>query len=301
LLKNSGANTVRQRVWVNPSDDIYGLDYNIEIAKRAVAQDLGIYLDLHFSDTWADPGDQTVPSAWADLSFDNLSWEVYNYTKMVSDTFQSNDIPISIISIGNEITNGLLWPDGEEPNYSNIATLLHSAAWGIKDSTLTTQPKIMIHLDNGWDWDTQEFWYNTVLGEGPLLSTDFDMQGLSYYPFYNSEATLSALQTSLTNMASTYGKELVIAEINWPSSCPDPEFTFPSDTTSIPFSAAGQTTFVEDVAKLVAGVGDSLGVGLFYWEPAWINNAGLGSSCADNLLVDSSGKATSAMSVFSSI
>lgn len=159
----------------------------------------------------------------------------------------------------------------------------------------------MIHLDNGWDWDTQEFWYNTVLGEGPLLSTDFDMQGLSYYPFYNSGATLAALQTSLTNMASTFGKELVIAEINWPSSCPNPANAFPSDTTSIPFSAPGQTTFVEDVAKLVAGVSNALGVGLFYWEPAWINNAALGSSCADNLLVDSSGKATSAMSVFASI
>jgi len=58
LLKASGANTVRQRVWVNPSDGIYGLDYNIEIAKRARAQDLEIYLDLHFSDTWADPGHQ---------------------------------------------------------------------------------------------------------------------------------------------------------------------------------------------------------------------------------------------------
>lgn len=58
LLADSGANTVRQRVWVNPSDGIYGLDYNIEIAKRAQAEGLAIYLDLHFSDTWADPGDQ---------------------------------------------------------------------------------------------------------------------------------------------------------------------------------------------------------------------------------------------------
>lgn len=159
----------------------------------------------------------------------------------------------------------------------------------------------MIHIDNGWDWDLQEFWYNTVLAEGPLLTTDFDIQGLSYYPFYNSDADLSALQTSLTNMAATYGKELVIAEINWPSSCPNPEFAFPSDTKSIPISTAGQITFVEDVAKMVAAVEDGLGVGLFYWEPAWINNAGLGSSCADNLLVDSTGKATASMAVFASI
>lgn len=177
----------------------------------------------------------------------------------------------------------------------------HSAAWGIKDSTLTTKPKIMIHIDNGWDWDLQEFWYSSVLAEGPLLTTDFDIQGVSYYPFYSSSALLSSLETSLTNMAATYGKELVVSEINWPSSCPDPEFAFPSDTKSIPFSAAGQTTFVTDVAKMLAGVKNGLGVGLFYWEPAWIDNAGLGSSCANNLLVTSSGQATTAMSVFASI
>lgn len=105
----------------------------------------------------------------------------------------------------------------------------------------------------------------------------------------------------MTNLAAKYGKEIVIAEINWPQSCPEPEFAFPSDTTNIPFSAAGQRTFVKDVAGLVAAVDGGKGVGLFYWEPAWIDNAGLGSSCADNLLVGSGGKANGAMGVFAEI
>jgi arabinogalactan endo-1,4-beta-galactosidase len=217
----------------------------------------------------------------------------------VCNSFASESIPLEIVSIGNEITAGLLWPLGSTDSYSNIASLLHSAAWGIKDSNISPQPQIMIHLDNGWDWDTQSYFYETVLGEGPLLTTDFDLMGVSYYPFYSSSATLASLESSLANMASTYGKGIVVAETNWPYSCPDPEYSFPSDLTSIPFSADGQTTFLTDLAKVVAGT--SNGLGLFYWEPAWIGNANLGSSCSDNLLVDSSTDVfRSSVEVFSS-
>lgn len=204
------------------------------------------------------------------------------------------------MSIGNEITAGLLWPLGKTSSYYNIARLLHSASAGIKDSNLATKPKIMIHLDNGWSWATQKYFYTTTLAEGPLLTTDFDIMGVSYYPFYNSAATLASLKSSLNSMASTWGKYLVVAETDWPYSCPSPAYAFPSDTTSIPFSAAGQTTFVKDVAAIVAAV--SGGHGLFYWEPAWVQNAGLGSSCADNLLVSySNDEVRSSMAVFASI
>jgi arabinogalactan endo-1,4-beta-galactosidase len=241
---------------------------------------------------------KATPSGWPS-DIDNLAWELYNYTLSVANTFASNSIPLSIVSLGNEITAGLLWPLGSTSSYYNIARLLHSASTGIKDSDLTSQPKIMIHLDNGWNWATQQYFYQTTLAEGPLLTSDFDIMGVSYYPFYNSQATLASLKTSLTNMASSWGKGIVVAEINWPESCPNPAYAFPSDTTSIPKSAAGQTTFVKDVASIVAGV--SGGQGLFYWEPAWLQNAGLGSSCADNLMFDYSGVARSSLSVFASI
>lgn len=143
----------------------------------------------------------------------------------------------------------------------------------------------MIHLDNGWDWSTQEYFYNEVLASGTdLVSSDFDYMGISYYPFYSSSATLAALKTSMTNMYSTYGKDIVVVETNWPVSCPDPAYSFPSDLSSIPFSVAGQTTFLTKLAAVVEAVTGGLGV--YYWEPAWINNAALGSSCADNLLVN---------------
>jgi len=239
---------------------------------------------------------QTEPAGWPTDTIGDLTWELYNYTLAVSNAFAAAGISPSIISIGNEITAGLLWPLGSTSHYYNIATLLHSASAGIKSSNLATQPKILIHLDNGWSWSTQQYFYTTVLGEGPLLTTDFDIMGVSYYPFYNSAATLSSLQTSLADMASKWGKELVVAETNWPYSCPSPAYAFPSDTTSIPFSAAGQTTFVQDVANVVKAT--SGGAGLFYWEPAWIQNAGLGSSCSDNLMVGQTGVARSSLAVF---
>lgn len=301
ILKASGVNTVRQRIWVNPSDGNYNLQYNINLAKRAQAAGLKIFLDFHYSDTWADPGHQTTPSAWASQNIDDLSNTVYTYTKTVLNTFASNNIPLALVSIGNEITTGMLWPLGKLSNSGgayNTARLLHSAAFGVKDSSLSTKPLIMIHLDNGWSYSTQQSWYDNILSQGPLLTTDYDVQGVSYYPFYNSAATLASIRSSLTSMKQKYGKAVMVVETDWPSYCPSPAYAFPSDTTSIPFSPDGQTTWIKNVAAAVAAAG---GNGLFYWEPAWIDNAALGSSCGYNLLVDSTGKVMSSLASFAAI
>ncbi len=148
-LVASGVNTVRQRVWVGPKDGNYNLDYNIALAKRAKAAGLGVYVDFHYSDTWADPAHQTIPAGWP-TAVGDLAWKLYNYTLDAANRFQDAGVQPTIMSIGNEITTGLLWPTGKTTNWANIAQLLHSAAWGIKDSRLNPKPKIMIHLDNGW-------------------------------------------------------------------------------------------------------------------------------------------------------
>ncbi|KAF2249484.1 glycoside hydrolase family 53 protein [Trematosphaeria pertusa] len=304
ILKASGVNTVRQRIWVNPSDGNYNLDYNIKLAQRAKNAGLQIYLDFHYSDSWADPGKQVKPAAWNSLSTTALIQKVYDYTKDVMDTFAKNNIPLALVSIGNEIRPGLLFPDGQMSKSGgpkNVAALLKSASKAIKESTLSTKPKIMIHIDNGWDWSTQQWWYDTVLASGGGLSaSDYDVQGVSYYPFYNSGATLAALGSSLANMANKYGKEVMVVETNWPTYCPNPAYSFPSDTKSIPFSVAGQTEWMKQVATRVANVG-SKGTGLFYWEPAWIDNSGLGSSCGWNLMVTDQGQAMDSLGVFASI
>jgi arabinogalactan endo-1,4-beta-galactosidase len=105
----------------------------------------------------------------------------------------------------------------------------------------------------------------------------------------------------MANLAKTYNKEIIIAETNWPSYCPKPSTSFPADTKSIPISADGQTQWMKEVAKRVEAVGGGKGTGVFYWEPAWIDNAGLGSSCGWNLMVGDDGKAMSSLGVFNSI
>ena len=149
------------------------------------------------------------------------------------------------------------------------------------------------------NWETQKNWYTNVLKQGSFELSDFDMMGVSFYPFYSASAGLESLRTSLKNMASNWNKEVAVVETNWPTSCPNPKYQFPSDVRSIPFSEAGQVQYVTKVADVVKSV--NRGVGLFYWEPAWIHNAGLGSSCAENTMFAYPGQARSSLSVFRSI
>ncbi len=115
----------------------------------------------------------------------------------------------------------------------------------------------------------------------------------------NPAATLESLKSSLNNMANTWGKEIIVAELNWPTQCSKPAYEFPSDLKNIPFSAEGQATFVQKVASVVASV--PKGTGVFYWEPAWVDNQGLGSSCESNTMFAWPGTALSSLSVFSTI
>lgn len=338
ILASNGVNTVRQRLWVNPSDRNYNLDYNLRLARRAKAANLYLYLDLHFSDTWADPAHQTPPAGWPSTDdIDALAWKLYNHTLETTNAFAAADLPIALLSLGNEITAGMLFPAGElsvSGGAYNLARMLHSASAGVKDSNMKPTPKLILHLDNGWNFETQKWWYDTVLEQGPLTMEDFDVQGVSYYPFYNGEATLGRLKESLTAMRQEYGKEVMVVgkffvvsylssstwcynltcmpscavseadskknhklialflETNWPTSCPSPAYPFPSDTTSIAFSAAGQSTWL----KSVAGTGGISG--LFYWEPAWVDNAALGSSCESNTMFEYGGQALSSLVTF---
>lgn len=301
IFRNNGVNTVRQRIWVDPKNGDYDVEYNVALAQRAKAVGLDVYLDFHYSSTWADPGHQTTPDAWSGLGLDALAEKVQTYTRETLDAFATAGISPTLVSIGNEITAGMLWPLGavdSSNNFQPVATLLHAASAGVRNSSLSPQPQIMLHLDNGWKQETQEWWYDGLLSAGPFSSSDFDVQGVSFYPFYSPSATLSALQSSLGAMKAKYNKSVLVAETNWPTSCPDPAYAFPADVQDIPFSSAGQREYVKRVAGAVEAAG---GVGLFYWEPAWTGNGALGSSCESNLMFSWEGEAQGSVRVFGQI
>ncbi|PBK74379.1 arabinogalactan endo-1,4-beta-galactosidase [Armillaria solidipes] len=295
ILADHGANIARIRIWTSESDSEYSLNYGLALAHRVVDAGMALMIDLHYSDTWADPSKQAVPSAWSqDLS--SLNTEIWQYTLDLVTAFKDQGTPIDFIQIGNEINGGFLWPTGQvsKNGYEPLSELLHSAVNAVRQASPST--KTVIHLANGWDQASVLSFYENVLDfQGDLELDDIDVMAFSMYPFYDSGATLSALQSSLKKVVSTYGKDVMIVETDWPVQC-----SGVSLTENIAVSVQGQETWMSDLENIMKGLSGGHGIGIFYWEPGWIGNAGLGSSCADNLLVDSSGKTRSSIDIFAS-
>lgn len=142
-----------------------------------------MHINLHFSDSWADPGQQKIPAGWP-TNIDDLLQQVYDYTLDVSNKLQAQGIQPGIIDLGNEILDGLLWPVGRGGNnWTNTGLLLTSAAKGIRDSDLDPKPKINIHLNGAGDEIGQNYFWGNVLKASPSLPDYFDMFSASFYPF----------------------------------------------------------------------------------------------------------------------
>ncbi|KAJ3764054.1 glycoside hydrolase family 53 protein [Lentinula raphanica] len=295
ILANHGVNLARIRIWTSTNDADYSLDYGLALAKRAVAAGMSLLIDLHYSDTWADPGDQAIPSSWP-TDLDGLNTEIYDYTNSLVTAFADQGTPIDFLQIGNEINSGILFPTGEISvnGYSPLSQLLHSAANGAHDASDTV--KVVVHLANGWDGSAMSSFYEQIFIQGEFATTDFDVMGFSFYPFYDSAATYSALQSSLNNLVATYGKDVMVVETDWPSSGSCSGVTLSEDFA---ISTSGQESWVTGITEILAGLSDGHGLGVVYWEPGWIGNDGLGSSCSDNLVVDDSGNTLASIDLFS--
>ncbi|TFK26612.1 arabinogalactan endo-1,4-beta-galactosidase [Coprinopsis marcescibilis] len=284
ILANNGANLARIRIWATGNYTAYSIPYALNLAKRAQAVGMDIYVNLHYSDAWADPGKQWIPSAWPkDLS--GLNNQIYTYTRDVVLQFQNQGTPIKYLEIGNEINDGMLWPVGRisQNGYGPLSELLHSAAAGTRAASSSV--RIMVHLANGWNNAAVTSFFNNVFLPGKLTTSDVDVLGFSFYPFYGTSATLNNLRTSLTNIANRLAKEVMVVEVNWPFSCPNVNLSEPRHPTG----NDGQVSFFNNVKNIVEALPNGRGTGIVYWEPAWIGNAGLGSACLDNLIVDNSG------------
>ncbi|EKG16734.1 Glycosyl hydrolase 53 [Macrophomina phaseolina MS6] len=279
ILGAGGMDSVRLRLWTG---DAYGLDYTLDLAKRFSSAGYKIYLDLHLSDTWADPSNQATPASF-DTS--DLAGSVRSYVKSTLQSFSDGGVTLDILSIGNEIIKGMLFPSGEISNndFSGFAKLWAAARAGVDDAVAAgvTKPQVMIHLNNGWDEATMTWWFKGLFDEGTVTQDMVDVFGFSFYPFFDIKATTSALQNSFNTLASTYNKPLYVAETDWPTSCSDVDLS-----ADFAVSAQGQSDWVGAVVDVLNNVPDGLGAGIFYWEPGFINNTALGSDCDDNILFD---------------
>lgn len=278
ILKAGGANSFKTRIWVNGQ---YNLDYALKVGRRARDAGLPMVLNLHYSDTWADPAHQTKPSAWAGLSTDALINQVRTYTRDVVNAFANENIQVNMVGIGNEIRGGMLFPTGRTSNFWDLARLLTAAAEGVKQSRYGGA-KIMIHLDRGYSWGDQQWFYDSLRNNGFNMN-NVDVLGVSYYPFWDAtQSTLENFRNTVTNMANRYGKQVVVAETDWPTQCSAAPSNIPASLrNSIPFNAQGQITWVQRIAEILNSIPNGRGAGIMYWEPGWVSNTVLGSACED--------------------
>ncbi|MCR5421133.1 MAG: glycosyl hydrolase 53 family protein [Lachnospiraceae bacterium] len=305
ILKRYGCNSVRLRLWNDPySKDgkPYGAGTNdigktIALSKRAKELGMSILLDIHYSDFWADPGKQTVPKAWQGYDTAQLEEAVYDYTLKTMNILKKEGICPQMVQVGNEVTNGLLWPTGRKPwegvidnpaGYDNIARYISAGIRAVRESSGNTQ--VMIHLDNGGFNEMYADWFDNYVRRGE----DFDIIGLSYYPFWHGK--LEDLSFNMNDMAKRYGKKICIAEVSMGFSVEDYhtyEGKKPGEVKGMatkqellekleyPMTKEGQCDFILDVMREVAKVKG--GMGFYYWEPAWIPVPGCGWANEDAL------------------
>lgn len=286
ILKDHGYNWVRLRLFVNPTALPNNLSYTIASAQKARSLGFKFLLDLHYSDTWADPGKQYTPKAWASLSPTQLVNEVFKYTRDTMEAFRKAGVLPDMVQIGNEITNGMLWPDGRLPgNWQQFTDLLKAGINGV-DAGHGNEPRplIMIHIDRGGDWKTTEYYFDHLA----LYHVRFDVIGQSYYPWW--QGSLNDLRENLYEMAVTYHKPIILVEVAYPWK-PTPFAKWPMP---FPETPEGQKEFLAEVNRLVQQTPDNLGQGLFWWEPAVAS----GSPLRIRGLFNDDGDALPALTVF---
>ncbi|KAH8927816.1 glycoside hydrolase family 53 protein [Atractiella rhizophila] len=298
ILGDGGMNTVRLRIWVNPTGEYagqYDLPYTLNLAQRFAKKGYKIYLDFHFSDSWADPQKQPVPAAWP-KTLSGVERALRAYVKDTLVAFKNGNVNLDLVSLGNEIRHGMLWPFGyvnvdtfptsaRIQHFTNLATLYKAARRGVDDAVASgvAKPAVMIHIDNGYNKTLQLNWFEAFLGTGKVSLADWDVFGFSIYPFYGTAATFANLQDTLTTIANKYPKPIQVVETDFPAICNGssaPQLSEPS----VPVSADGQKQWVKKIYQIVRGLPNGLGQGVHYWEPTWLNNTGLGSACQDAIL-----------------
>lgn len=260
IFKEHGYNWIRLRLFHMPTELPNNLEYTIAMAKSAKEKGFKFLLDYHYSDTWADPGKQYIPKAWNGMTHKQLVKAVFDYSKETIEAFRKAGVMPEMVQIGNEVINGMLWPDGKIPdNWDNFAELVQAGINGVNAGCDTmNRPEIMIHIDQGGNSNKTKYFFDKFLS----YRIDFDYIGQSYYPWWHG--TLLDLRENMIFMAETYKKPIILVEVAYCSSPTE----YRKKPAPFAESPEGQKEFLDEVNKVVLNTPDNLGVGIFWWEPA---------------------------------
>ena len=290
-LKNAGVNYIRIRLWHSPSNGHSGMVEVKQLATRARNLGLKIWLTVHYSDTWADPANQTKPAAWQNLSFSDLKSAVSTYTSQIM-----SEINPEIIQIGNETNDGFLWPEGKlSTNEAQYLELANTAIISVRNANNST--KIMLQyagISSSADW-----YFNKV------KNLNYDYIGISYYPVYHG-TSLADVKAKLTALSQNFNKKILIAETSYPFTLGYNDWTNNvvgqnnQLIAGYDASPSGQKSYILAIKSLVKSVPN--GAGFCYWGGEWIafkgNQATNGSTWENQALWDFNNNALEGIQAF---
>ncbi len=309
IFKNHGYNWIRLRLFVEPVSNNLPNARAYTIAEAQAAKKLGFkfLLDLHYANSWADPGKQPTPGAWIGLSHPNRVQTVFEYTRDTLAAFRDAGVLPDMVQVGNEITVGMLWPDGKLPeHWNNFADYLRAGINGVKAGSSGTGfqpanfkkhlpragwkpapllPEIMIHIDTGGSIAKTKYFFDNL----NRYKIPFDVIGFSYYPWWHG--TLMDLRENLAFTANTYHKDIIVVETayNW-----RPARETAGRVGPFPETPEGQRDFLDELTRIVLQTPDQRCKGIFWWEPAVGGRGGIGSRS----FFDENGNALPVLTVF---
>lgn len=217
LMHELGLNAVRLRVWVNPSEhgNFCNLQDVVRMALRAKDWGMALMIDFHYSDWWADPAHQDMPAAWKDMSYEQMKRALADHTRDVLMALKKAGVEVRWVQVGNETTNGFLWPMGRaQNNMQQYAGLTDAGYQAVKQ--VYPQAEVIIHLDGACDPKRYDFIFDGL----QRYKARYDMIGLSVYPYWDIKANLTAswqetVERATANMNrlwTKYRKPLMVVE-----------------------------------------------------------------------------------------
>ncbi|UPW19691.1 glycosyl hydrolase 53 family protein [Agarivorans sp. TSD2052] len=326
ILADHNVNWVRIRLWNKPYDVYWSTELTkhqtpiqgaigggtndlataIEIAKRAKKHNMQVSLDFHYSDFWADPKNQRIPGEWLNLDQAELEDALYQFTYNSLTNMQQQQVFPDMVQIGNEIDNGFVWPKGKTITSPAAIALIKAGITAAKDaSQLAKRPlPIMLHLGEGGNTEKLLNTFDSFAA----AKLDYDIIGLSFYPYWHGD--INTLQYNLSTLSQRYKKPVVVAETAYAYTLDNLDNTNnifgkqQQNDGGFTASVQGQASALREIFNAVATVPAQQGLGVFYWEPAWLRGGwvtGQGNAWENQALFDLNGKVLASMNVFSLI
>jgi arabinogalactan endo-1,4-beta-galactosidase len=289
IFKNHGYNWIRLRIFVEPVTGNLPNNLAYTLAEARDAKKLGykFLLDFHYASSWADPGKQPTPEAWKGLSHKERVKKMFEYTRDTIAAFRDAGVLPDMVEVGNEITHGMLWPDGKLPdNWKNFTDYIRAGIKGVDAGRGTnSRPKILIHIDQGGSMAQTKYFFDNL----NRYKIPYDVIGFSYYPWWHG--SLMDLRDNLAFTANTYGKDIIVVETayNWRPARESADRVGP-----FPETPEGQRDFLDELTRVALNTPNGRCKGIFWWEPAVGNRGGLVSRS----FFDENGNSLPVISVF---